>query len=101
MDIEARHVVSGSRAANNFGHCKGCGRQVIWIKTKAGKNMPVDTTLHCYRKDPNGKEKIVTEHGDVVTGNIVYASHEEADGMGYISHFATCPQAGNFKKGRR
>ncbi|MBD5504614.1 MAG: hypothetical protein HDR09_13030 [Lachnospiraceae bacterium] len=81
---------------NNFGNCRGCGRQVLWIRTKAGKNMPVDTAIHHYREDSDGKEKIVTPGGDVVTGTIVNTP-EEADGMGYISHFATCPQAGYFK----
>lgn len=83
----------------NFGQCYGCGKRIIWIKTKAGKNMPVDTGIHHYKKDPGGKEKIVTPDGDVVTGTIV-DTPEEADGMGYISHFATCPQARNFKKSR-
>ena len=82
---------------NNFGNCRGCGRPVIWIRTKAGKNMPVDTTIHHYRREADGKEKIVTPGGDVVTGTIVNTP-EEADGMGYTSHFATCPQTRNFKR---
>lgn len=82
---------------DNFGQCRGCGGRVLWIKTKAGKNMPVDTVIHYYRKDPDGKEKIVTQEGNVITGTIV-DTPEEADGMGYISHFATCPKARNFKK---
>ena len=24
------------------GHCRGCNAIIYWIKTKAGKNMPVD-----------------------------------------------------------
>lgn len=84
---------------NNFGQCRGCGRRVLWITTKAGKNMPVDTNIHHYRKDPAGKEKIVTQSGEVVTGTIV-DTPQEADGMGYISHFATCTQARRFKGNR-
>lgn len=25
----------------NKSHCKGCGAEIWWIKTKKGKNMPV------------------------------------------------------------
>lgn len=42
--------------------CRGCGAAVAWIRTKAGRSMPVD-----------------------------------ADGT---SHFATCPQAAQFRRGR-
>ena len=69
---------------DNFGQCRGCGQRVLWIRTKAGKNMPVNTTIHHYRKDAAGKEKIVTQGGDVVTATIV-DTPEEADGVGYIS----------------
>ena len=55
-------------ANGNFGQCSGCGARVIWIKTQAGKNMPCNPTLHNYKIDPTGKEKIVTQTGKVVTG---------------------------------
>lgn len=50
-------------ANGNFGQCSGCGARVIWIKTEAGKNMPCNPTLHNYKIDPTGKEKIVTQTG--------------------------------------
>lgn len=55
-------------ANGNFGQCSGCGARVIWIKTEAGKNMPCNPTLHNYKIDQTGKEKIVTQTGKVVTG---------------------------------
>lgn len=57
--------------------CKGCGFQIVWVKTKAGKNMPCDPEL----------VKVVTEDGDVVTGR--------------VSHFATCPNADDFRKPKK
>lgn len=84
-------------ARDNFGQCYGCGQRILWIKTRAGKNMPVNPTMHNYKADPDGKEKIVTTSGDVVTGT-TGATPEEADGIGYISHFATCPQSRNFRR---
>lgn len=84
---------------DNFGQCRGCGQRVLWIRTKAGKNMPVDPIMHHYRKDPAGKEKVVTQDGDVVMGIIVDTPYD-ADGIGYTSHFATCTQAKRFKGNR-
>lgn len=86
-------------ANGNFGQCSGCGARVIWVKTEAGKNMPCDPALHNYKIDPTGKEKIVTPAGKVVTGR-TGVEPAEADGYGYISHFATCRQAKNFRRGR-
>ncbi len=80
----------------NFGHCNGCGAQIIWIKTKAGRNMPCNTTLVDYKAD-GGKDKIVLPSGEVVSGTIV-SSADSPDGHGYISHFATCRNARSFRR---
>jgi len=87
-------------ANGNFGQCSGCGARVIWVKTEAGKNMPCNPTLHNYKIDPTGKEKIVTQTGKVVTG-VTGVDAQSADGFGYISHFATCRSANNFRRGRK
>lgn len=84
-------------ARDNFGQCRECGCRILWIKTKAGKNMPCDPIMLNYRKENGGKEKIVTQDGEVVSG-ITGVSTEEADGIGYISHFATCSQPKRFRK---
>lgn len=73
---------------NQFGICRSCGDRILWVKTKAQKNMPVNPELINYKQVPGGKERIVTPEGDVVSGVKVRAN--EADGYGYISHFATC-----------
>lgn len=78
-----------SEARGNFGQCRTCGARIMWIKTKAGKSMPVDPPFVDYRKVAGGKERIVTPGGDVVAGERCKAG--EADGYGYISQFATCP----------
>lgn len=51
--------------------------------------MPVDPQFVDYKKVKNGKERIVLPSGEVVAGERCKAG--EADGYGYISHFATCP----------
>ncbi|WP_046180362.1 hypothetical protein [Domibacillus tundrae] len=57
--------------------CRGCGAEIQWIKTDSGKAMPADMQ----------KQTIITASGQVVNG--------------FTSHFATCPQANNFRKGNQ
>lgn len=77
--------------------CRGCGAPIIWIKTTAGKAMPCDPSPVYYKPVPGGKDKIVTLQGEVVSCEIVAGA--DATDAGYRPHWATCPQAGSFKKG--
>lgn len=47
-----------SYGGGSFGKCSGCGKQVIWIKTTAGKNMPCNPELKNYKQ--GGSERVVT-----------------------------------------
>lgn len=87
-------------ANGSYGTCSGCGRQIIWIRTTAGKNMPCDTAIVSYKCNPKGKEKIVTPSGAVVTGD-TGVEQSQADGFGYISHFATCTRANSFRRNKQ
>lgn len=80
-------------SGNSFGTCAYCGKRIMWIRTKAGKNMPVNPEMISYRRPKEGgraMEKIVTQIGEVVCADRVNSS--QAEGVGYISHFATCPK---------
>lgn len=77
-----------ARGYEPFSNCRRCGNRILWVKTPAGKNMPVDPNLINYRAVPGGKERIVTPSGAVIAGE--RCNPEGADGVGYISHFATC-----------
>ena len=97
---------SGSRnnspqevTAMNKATCRGCGAPIVWIKTPAGKAMPCDPAPVYYKAAPGGKDKIVTTRGEVVSCEIVPGG--EATDAGYRPHWATCPQAGQFKRGGR
>lgn len=72
----------------------------IMIKTINGKNMPVNARLITYRvpKEGKGKERIVTPNGETVSAEIVQPGTQDATGVGYISHFATCPVANMFRR---
>ena len=75
---------------NMFSTCRNCGESILWVRMTGGKNMPVNPHLVNYRKIRGGKERIVTPNGDVVSGEL--CGPEEAYGVGYISHFATCKE---------
>lgn len=57
--------------------CRSCGEYIVWVKTQAGNNMPVDADSF-------------TE-GD----ELVYDAE-----AGHISHFATCPNADSHRKSK-
>lgn len=81
------------RSENLFGVCKNCGKQIIWIRTKSGKNMPVNPEIINYRKplkEEKATDKVVTTKGEVVAAIKVHYNPQLSDGYGYISHFATC-----------
>jgi len=59
----------------DYAKCKSCKAKIFFIETSKGKQMPIDA-------DPDEK------------GNI------EIDGLKYRSHFATCPQAKEWRKGK-
>jgi hypothetical protein len=58
--------------------CKGCGAEIIWIKTQAGKNMCLDAKP--------GKRYVCLPHNNW----FMFDS--------FKPHWATCPQAEQFKK---
>ena len=58
-------------------NCRSCGAEIIWLKTKAGKNMPVDLP-----------------HPGAIEADTVFDSDR------HISHFARCPNADEHRKPR-
>lgn len=81
----------------NIGQCRSCGKRIIFIRMKSGKNMPVDENFVNYKLAAGGKERIATPAGDVVAC-ITGVDAREADGFGYVSHFATCPNASQHRR---
>ena len=72
--------------------CRSCGAEIIWIKMRSGKAMPCDATPVNYTPDPDGELLVVDKNGNTVRGT------RGGDESGYVSHFATCPQAGMFRR---
>ena len=58
--------------------CKGCGAEIKWIRTENNKNMPLDLEL--------------------ITIYIVDVAGFPRLAKGHQIHWATCPEAKQFKK---
>lgn len=90
----------GRKTNGNMGTCQKCKQRVIWVQMKSGKSMPCNPELVTYRvpREGKGPERIVTPNGEVVSAEIVHGVPQDATGIGYISHFATCPAADMFRR---
>ena len=54
-------------------NCKSCGKEIVFLKTKNGKIIPVNA--------------------DTIQGKETVYDHK----VGHMSHFATCPEANKFR----
>lgn len=61
-------------------HCRACGAEIVFVRTKAGKRMPVNVV-------PTDKKHRAPNAGEL---EFVYGEHQ--------SHFMTCPQADAFRR---
>ena len=77
--------------------CKGCGAEIIWIGTPGGKSIPCDPEEVTYWEKPRAKGKVVTPNGMVLSCEFS-GEPEKATGIGYVSHWSTCPKAGQFRR---
>lgn len=78
------------------GICRGCGAEIVWVKTAAGKSMPCDPRLVPYWERPGAAGKVVLQRSGKVVSCDFEGPRDELTGFGYISHFSTCPQAKGF-----
>lgn len=82
----------------NVTKCRSCGAPIVWIRTRAGKQMPCDANPVHFVNRPKGADLIVMNDGFVLRGDVV-TDPAEATGCGHISHFSTCPNADEHRKG--
>lgn len=78
-------------------YCRSCGAQIYFIRTPAGKLTPVDAEQRLYRRNISGRDRVITWEGDVISCDLD-VEPADADGIGYISHFATCPAAAAYRR---
>lgn len=78
----------------NYGFCRGCGKQIIWTRTAAGKAMPCDPQLVSFTPG-GGPETFITPYGKTERGR-----RSQEGQQGYVPHWVTCPHWKQFKKAR-
>lgn len=71
-------------------NCRGCGRPIEWVQTDDGKKIPLDLSAPIYE----GRD------GALVRVRLWPVDERRVMGPA-VSHFATCPKAGDFAKGGR
>lgn len=69
--------------------CGRCGAAIVWVRTPAGKAMPCDARPVYIVEEEGGPEKAVIKGGQVVSCRFT-DDPDQATGMGYVPHFATC-----------
>ena len=83
--------------------CKGCGRQIDWIRTAAGKSMPIDPEP-VFVIEGDGRDLFYTEEGEQLRGRparLDEVTTQEAKleaAVGFMPHWKTCPNAADFRR---
>lgn len=80
--------------------CRGCGKEILFIKTGNGKTQPVNPEPVYVMLKAGGKPYI-TKDGMYIYGTIAGDALDDPDTnlvKAYESHFATCPEANNFRR---
>ena len=81
--------------------CRGCGAQIEWIKTTAGRNMPVDPEP-VFVIEGEGRDRFVLDDGAVIAGRIARPEEERPElPVAFVPHWKTCPNAGDVRRSRR
>ena len=80
--------------------CRACGKPILFIKTEAGKSVPVDPIPKRFIPEEEN-EKYINEDGEVKRGRgldwrgVWTTKQTEA---GYTDHRTTCPAAEDLKR---
>lgn len=77
--------------------CKACGAKIRWIRTVAGKNMPVEPDLEDIDSFDEG-DSLVTEGGITYRKGTDFAERHPDVMMAYIPHWAVCPKGDDFRR---
>ena len=63
--------------------------------------MPVDPEP-VFVVEGGGNERFVTDEGEVITGRVARPEEENpALPVGFVPHWKTCPNAGDFRRNRK
>ena len=86
--------------------CKYCKAPIVWLKTPKGKWMCADEGLVRYRQNPEGKDLLVSDRGEIIRCDIIpddtkLGLGNMPTGMARRPHWATCPHADQARAEKR
>ena len=82
--------------------CRKCGAEIIFMTTPGGKQMPVNAKTVLYWPAEGGKYRVIRSNGQTIAASFTPPEGcDDPPRRGYISHFATCPEADRFRKRRK
>jgi len=74
--------------------CRSCGAEIRWAKTEAGKSIPLDAAPR-----PDGNVHVYDGVAYVLSpGGQPILEHRAHGDKLYVSHFVTCPDAGEHRR---
>ena len=76
--------------------CRGCGDDIIFIELESGKKHPCQPEP-IMSGDLEIGQSMITSYGEVLK----IRDNTEPDIEGWLSHFALCPEASQFRKSRK
>lgn len=71
--------------------CRSCNARIAWLKTPAGRSMPVDV-------EPSLSGNIIIENAVAIVSPARAIEARAAGRDTYVSHYATCPQANEHRR---
>ena len=72
---------------------------IEWIRTTAGRSMPIDPEPVFIVEEDGGRERFITDEGEVVAGRRALPEEEgPACAVGFVPHWKTCPAADRFRR---
>ena len=80
--------------------CRGCGAEVIWVKTAANRRKMTIDAEPVWVKVESGGNTFILKDGRCVIGRRVGDAFDDPDAEvieAHESHFATCPVGGQFR----
>jgi hypothetical protein len=73
--------------------CRSCNADIIWVTTKAGRNMPVDA-----QPNPNGNVELLPAADGRSYYAGIHSNRPIVPTTLYMPHHATCPQGSQWRK---
>lgn len=91
-----------SKPVTDPSRCRSCRAEVLWAQWNSGKRMPVDAEPDM-RPLPKGGNLVLSVRGGAFGSLVVEKfdpSKHDAKRNRYTSHFSTCPNAEEHRRGR-